>query len=104
MVRDQESLLPPHKHRTSVPVVDRHVWPLGLGPNMLIRREPRPMDLILVLGGTPVQSTEAIPRTDNLSIEVCRQLWPVFCQPSNSKVAAQRRHGEVDILVSSVDS
>jgi hypothetical protein len=98
MIWDQKFLLPPHEYDSSVPVINRHMWKLSFVLYMFECGESRPMHDIFMPGCTPVLGEETISTTNDLSIKISGQLWPIVCQTADPEITAQRRCSKVHVL------
>ena len=100
VVRDEELLLPAHKHCAAIErILHRQVRLLELVLDVPERGEPRPVHHILLLVCSPVPRQETIPAANNLGVEVGRQFGPVVGKTTDAQVPAQARRGEVDVLL-----
>lgn len=79
MVRDQESLLPPHEDSATIPVTHRQKGLLQIILDMSESWETRPMDHVLLLIGAPVLCQESVSTADDFSVEIRCELRPVIC-------------------------
>lgn len=97
VIRDQETLLPPHEHGPSVAVRDGVVRSFKVVLNVTEGGEAGPMYHVVGLVGAPVLSTEAVATANDFSVKVGGELGIIFGETSDAKVTAEERRRKVDV-------
>lgn len=98
VIRNQETLLPPHEHGPSVAVRDGVVRSFKVVLNVTEGGEAGPMYHVVGLVGAPILSTEAVAAANDLSVKVGGELGIIFGETSDAKVTAEERRRKVDVL------
>jgi hypothetical protein len=98
MIWNQEPLLPPHEHCTTVPIAYRQMWFLQFMPDMSEGRKTLPVDHVHHLVSTPILCQKSILATDNFGIKICSKLWPIVRQTSYAEVTTKERGSKIDVL------
>ena len=98
MVRDEKALFPAHKHAVAVAVFDIESWPTKFLLHLRESGKAGPVCHVLLFARTPIVGEKAVPRTNDLGVEVCGELWPVVREAADTKVTTKERGRKVDIL------
>ena len=98
MIRNQKSLLPSHKHRPPILVAHGQQGLFELALDMPEGRKTLPVGGVLVLGCAPILGEEAVATSDDLGVEIRRELRPVVRETPDAEVPAEKRRRQIDIL------
>lgn len=89
MIWYEELLLPTHKNDSAVSIADGQTGASHVALDAFERRKSIPMGHVCVLVGSPLLSEEPMSTANNLGVEICSEFWPIVCETTDSKVAAQ---------------
>lgn len=103
VVWDQEPLFPAHEDSTAIAIGDRQMRLFQLFDDMVVRWEPRPVNLIFMFVRTPFLCQETIPTANNFGVEVSGQFRPIVGQALDAEVATKERSIEINVHDGDVD-
>lgn len=90
MVWHKEPFLPSHENGAPVPtIIHRQIGLLQIVLHLTERRKALPVHHIFSFGGAPPLREEAVSTTDDLRVEIGRELRPIVGQTTNAKIPAE---------------